>query len=133
MDLSCAAAVGSLSTVKQLLSAEGPPVCSLPLYLKNKEFALFSDPLQAAASNGYLEVLTFLLSTLEKDPGLSLRNDRLPFRIHGINLSLSDDSLPFRIHGVMLAAIQSKHSATILAVSEFEKKHKFGLHLGRSF
>jgi hypothetical protein len=117
MNLTCAAAVGSLPTVKQFLSTEGPPVWSLPLYLKNNEFALFSDPLQAAASNGHVEVLKFLLSTLEEDPDYFHHTD----------------GLPFRIHGAMLATIQSKHTAIILKLVEFDKKHKFGLRLGRSF
>jgi hypothetical protein len=33
----------------------------------------------------------------------------------------------------MLAAIQSKHAATISALGEFDKKHKLELRLGRSF
>jgi hypothetical protein len=118
MNLISAAAVGSLPTVKQLLSTEGPPVWSLPLYPRNNESALFSDPLQAAAaSNGHVEVLKFLLSTLEEDPDYFYHTD----------------GLPFRIHGAMLAAIQSKHTATILKLVELDKKHKFGLRLGRSF
>jgi hypothetical protein len=117
-EITGAAAVGSLKAVKYLLAMNlaGWPSQQYRIWHELEE-GLYSDPIRAAASNGHVEVLQYLLTTLE-----TLMSKRSMLNL--------DPYLTVKFQRSLTAAIQSRHSPTITTLAKFI--HRYRIHEANS-
>ena len=123
VNLTSAAAVGSLVAVKHLLKKYVKSWPSSEYLNCNSNQGGLSDPIGAAASNGHVKVLQHLLTKLRPlvDPKSGLPRGAPHLELQQLNR---------RLYSIFRLAIRSKHCLTIQTLADFAQKYKlsFGFY-----